>query len=136
MTVSAVTRAQVEQDAAYCCGYCRVPSRYVYAPMTIDHIMPQSKGGSDQRDNLWLACPRCNGFKSDHTHAADPVTQRRVRLFNPRKQQWSRHFWMSHEGMIWGKTLTGRATVAALHLNLPASAELRRLLIQAGWKPK
>lgn len=135
MTVSEATRAQVRQDAADRCGYCRVPARFVYAPMQIDHIVPQSKGGGDDRDNLWLSCPRCNGFKHDQTYGIDPVTGRRVRLYNPRQQRWTRHFWMTLDGKIWGLTVTGRATIAALRLNYPPSVQLRHVLIQAGWRP-
>jgi len=28
--------------------------------LTLDHLIPQSKGGSDSLDNLWLACSQCN----------------------------------------------------------------------------
>lgn len=54
--------------------------------MEIDHIIPQAEGGSDEEANLWLACPRCNGFKGSQTHAVDPDTQQLTRLFNPRQQ--------------------------------------------------
>lgn len=34
-------------------------------PLTIDHIKPRSRGGTDHQDNLQLLCSRCNGIKSN-----------------------------------------------------------------------
>ncbi|MGI2903013.1 HNH endonuclease [Tolypothrix sp. VBCCA 56010] len=47
------------------CGYCLSPQRLVMARLEIEHIIPISKGGSNDESNLWLACPLCNGYKSD-----------------------------------------------------------------------
>ena len=99
------------------CGYCLSPQHLVMARLEIEHILPISKGGSDRESNLWLACPICNGHKSDKTTAIDPDTGKTVPLFNPRTQKWSEHFQWSEDGIsIVGKTSTGRATVVALHL--------------------
>ena len=38
-----------------------------YDSMDLDHIVPVSKGGSNELDNLQLLCRRCNGKKSDRT---------------------------------------------------------------------
>lgn len=35
--------------------------------MTIDHIMPLSRGGTNDIKNLQLACKRCNSMKSNMT---------------------------------------------------------------------
>jgi 5-methylcytosine-specific restriction endonuclease McrA len=43
---------------------------------TIDHLFPQSKGGSHHPDNLVPACPQCNALKGDMT-----VLQFKSRLF-------------------------------------------------------
>jgi hypothetical protein len=54
-----------------------------------------------------------------------------VRLFNPRRQLWSRHFeW--HGAVLIGRTQTGRATVAVLNINGPQRVELRQTLIDGG----
>lgn len=38
-----------------------------YDSMDLDHIVPVSKGGSNELDNLQLLCRRCNGKKSNKT---------------------------------------------------------------------
>jgi len=54
--------------------------------------MPQSLGGSDEADNLALACHCCNERHYNFTSGIDPQTQEEIPLFNPRQQQWSDHF--------------------------------------------
>lgn len=136
MTISDALRARVRQQAHEQCGYCRVPSAWVYAPMEIDHIQPRAAGGSDDEANLWLACPLCNQYKSAQTHAADPLTRRRVVLFNPRGQVWNEHFrWGRDQATIIGRTACGRATVKALKLNAELAVQLRRGLVEIGAYP-
>jgi hypothetical protein len=94
-------------------------------PLEIDHIVPTAAGGTEE--NLWLACRMCNGFKGTQTHALDPVTGRRTRLFDPRVGSWSRHFQWSADGeQIVGLTPTGRATSHALQLNHVIAVMVRR----------
>ena len=33
--------------------------------MTVDHVLPKCKGGSNDEDNLVTACERCNNMKGD-----------------------------------------------------------------------
>jgi len=107
-TISDDLRARVRAQAGNRCGYCLARQEYVPWVLEIDHIVPRSKGGTDEEENLWLACHPCNLFKSDRTHGRDPLTGRRVRLFNPRRQQWKRHFRWSEDGaLIIGRTVCG-----------------------------
>jgi len=104
--------------------------------MEIDHIIPEAKGGETKEENLWLACSSCNEFKGTKTHARDPITERRVRLFNPRMQNWKRHFtWSADGGEIIGLTQSGRATVVALKMNNDEIVRARRLWASVGWHP-
>ena len=43
------------------CAGCRV--LFPFRNMTVDHVVPQSKGGSDHFDNLQLLCGACNSMK-------------------------------------------------------------------------
>lgn len=104
--------------------------------LEIDHIVPQSKGGTSYEDNLCLACPMCNSHKADRLTAIDPETEQTIPLFNPRTGSWSDHFeWVEDGAVIKGKTAKGRATVAALQMNHPDIVAARRLWVNVGWHP-
>jgi hypothetical protein len=109
---------QVRQRAQFRCEYCHYPELLSSAPRSIDHIQPQSLGGSDELDNLGLACRRCNERRYNFTTGIDPESKLKTPLFNPRQQQWSDHFIWSVDALkIMGKTPTGRATCDRLDLN-------------------
>ncbi len=53
--------AVLERDE--CCVYCskKLDNRTV----TLDHVIPKAKGGSDLLDNLVACCRACNSEKED-----------------------------------------------------------------------
>jgi hypothetical protein len=129
-------RDRVRAEAGDRCGYCLCPQRYVMGILEIEHIVPAGRGGSDEEDNLWLACSLCNGFKGVQTEARDPESRKVVRLFNPRRQRWSDHFaWSKDRTRIVGKTPCGRATVIALQLNNVIAVTVREAWVSVGWHP-
>ncbi len=129
-------RRQVRDRAGNRCEYCQHPALYACAPFVCEHVMPRAGGAGNALSDLAWACPACNGHKYDKTHACDPQTARDVRLFNPRRQRWSRHFtWSADTLRLIGRTATGRATVAALHLNRIELVNLRRALQSIGEHP-
>jgi hypothetical protein len=135
-SLSAALRMRVRRAAAERCGYCRTSQASVPWRLEIDPIIPRACGVSDGEDNLWLACRACYLFTGYQTHARAPLAGRRVRLYHPRRQHWRRHFQWSPDGtMILGRTVTGRATVAALSLNNLVVVTVRRNWITAGWHP-
>jgi hypothetical protein len=127
---------RVRAQARNRCGYCISSQKYILGLLEMEHIHPEALGGTDDEENLWLACRLCNGFKGIQTHGRDPITGRRIRLFNPRRQQWKRHFTWSADGTrIIGLTVCGRATVIALKLNNLLAINVRREWVKAGWHP-
>ena len=86
--ISRAVRGRVAQAAGEQCGYCRTPQHIIGHRLTIDHIIPEARGGKAVEENLWLACLACNQFKGARVRARDPITRRHVRLFNPRQQEW------------------------------------------------
>ncbi|OIO87749.1 MAG: HNH endonuclease [Anaerolineae bacterium CG2_30_64_16] len=129
-------REQIAAEAGHRCGYCLTSQDYTAMPMEIEHIIPRVAGGPTVRENLWLACPLCNGHKAAQTHGVDLETDERVSLFNPRKQAWREHFTWSDDGtLVIGLTACGRATVVVLQLNNEYFVQARRRWMMAGWHP-
>ena len=57
------------------CQYCG--NKYSYDFLTMDHVIPQCKGGEDSWTNLVTCCKRCNsdkGFKSLKEFGKKPLT--------------------------------------------------------------
>jgi 5-methylcytosine-specific restriction endonuclease McrA len=68
------------------CQYCG--RQFPKAQLTIDHVLPQSRGGGDTWENLVLACLECNIRKGNRTpdEAGMPLLRR------PHKPAWMPHF--------------------------------------------
>ncbi len=129
-------RRKVAAQAHFRCGFCLTSEILIASQMDVEHIIPEAMGGQTIESNLWLCCPKCNGFKSDKTSTEDPDTKQVVPLFNPRQQIWSDHFKWSDDGaLIIGKTPVGRVTVLALQLNRPHLVASRLVWIGVGLHP-
>ena len=133
--VSDKLRQKIVEKAKNRCGYCLGEQRYIFAPLEIDHICPTAMGGTNDEENLWLTCRFCNSYKGAKTHGTDSLTRRKVLLFNPRKQNWKRHFAINNGIVIVGKTTVGRATVSALRMNNRLAVTVRKNWLIAGWYP-
>lgn len=127
---------EVRKRARYLCEYCHTAEQWQYVPFTVDHVTPLNRGGSDNLDNLALACFHCNRRKSDREVGLDPISGEPTQLFNPRTQEWNEHFIWSHDHLrIIGLTPYGRATVDALELNRERALRLRAADLSVGRHP-
>jgi hypothetical protein len=118
-------RELVRSRANHQCEYCRLPQSAVpFAPFHIEHIVAKQHGGTDEPDNLALACDRCNAFKGPNLSTIDAATRHVVQIFNPRTQDWSKHFRQVGYN-IEGITDIGKATVALLNMNATRRVQLR-----------
>jgi hypothetical protein len=133
--MKASTRKLVRRRADNRCEYCRLhQGQDPLWPFHIEHILARQHGGTDDPSGLALACHECNFRKGPNLAGIDPTTGKRTWLFNPRTQNWRRHFRWQGPVRI-GRTASGRATIAVLGLNLPDRIALRQLLIQTGAFP-
>jgi hypothetical protein len=127
---------EVARDARHECGYCRAPQRALPYRLEVEHLLPTSRGGADERANLWLSCHKCNKLRSNRMKGEDPLTGEVVDLFHPRLELWEAHFAWEQDGVyIVGRTAKGRATVAALKLNDAYHKSARSVWIIAGIYP-
>lgn len=63
MSVGARLRFAVLKRDGFRCAYCGITA--MAELLQVDHVIPQSKGGTDDIENLVTACARCNVGKSD-----------------------------------------------------------------------
>jgi hypothetical protein len=94
------------------------------ALLHVEHIIPKAHGGSDDLDNLALACIDCNLHKGTNLTGIDPETNMVTELFHPRRQNWDEHFEWRGIYLI-GKTATGRTTIRVLNMNSEDQITLR-----------
>lgn len=62
-----IIRALIDREGGICQSCQRQVNLIKNDPMqaSVDHHMPQSKGGGDNLSNVRLLCRRCNGAKAD-----------------------------------------------------------------------
>jgi hypothetical protein len=126
----------VAQRAHFCCEYCLSQHELSHDDFSIEHIVPISKGGTNDRENLAFSCQSCNNHKYIFRGGTDPVTGESAPLYNPRSDVWHMHFaWSDDFCEIIGLTATGRATITRIQLNRPRLVNLRRALRIAGEHP-
>jgi hypothetical protein len=129
-------RQLVRERADYRCEYCHLPDFAASAStFHVEHVVAKQHGGCDGTENRAWSCHRCNLSKGPNLSGKDPVTDNVVRLFNPRRQSWKRHFeW--HGAVLVGRTQIARATIAVLDINDPQRVELRQTLRDEDEWPK
>ena len=129
-------RRLVRNRARRRCEYCRLHENDLPLwSFHADHIVAEQHSGSDVPANLAWACQRCNLFKGTNLTTIDPQTGKLARVFNPRNQQWDKHFKIENT-RIGGLTPTGRATARLLQMNVEERTDLRAELAALGhWPP-
>jgi len=128
-------RAFVRQRAGQRCEYCLIHEDDVSLSHQPDHIIARKHKGPTHEDNLAWACYLCNQLKGSDLASVDLETGRIVRLFHPRKDQWSAHFRL--EGaQILPLTAVGRVTEHFLQFNHPRIVQMRQDLVRNGRYPR
>lgn len=125
MTISAEIWEKVRSRAQFACEFCGVTETETGGMLTVDHFQPQSRGGSDELDNLLYCCFRCNVYKADYgpDNAEDPL------LWNPRRSLFAKHFLTFADGALYPISKEAAFTLARLRLNRPALVENRKLKV-------
>jgi 5-methylcytosine-specific restriction endonuclease McrA len=119
------TRASVQERAGHRCEYCQLHQEdSPLAVLHVEHIVPRIHGGTDDLDNLALACIDCNLHKGTNLTGIDPESSQVTELFHPRRHRWEDHF--EWRGIyLTGKTAIGRTTVRVLNMNSEDQLALR-----------
>lgn len=97
-----VTRRGVLTRDQYTCQYCSAtPPR---KDLTMDHVLPRSRGGKTTWENVTTACQRCNGRKGNRTPAeanmkllSEPKRPRYIAIAalgnTEARQVWGKYMW-------------------------------------------
>jgi 5-methylcytosine-specific restriction endonuclease McrA len=134
--LSPLLRRRVQQRGQGLCEYCRSCMDYTGHAFTVDHVLPTSRGGTDDFNNLCFCCFWCNTYKHVRTQVLDVRTGHAVPLFNPRMDNWHDHFrWSPTYTRVVGRTAIGRVTIQALRLNRPSLVRARKIWVRHGLHP-
>lgn len=79
-----LTRRNILERDEHTCQYCD----YKGDNLTLDHVIPRSRGGKDTWENLVAACVRCNVNKGNRT----PKEAHMLLKAEPRRPYSSLHF--------------------------------------------
>lgn len=123
--ISESTKALVRARAGNRCEYCHLhQDQSPLSVLHIEHVIPKKHGGTDELENLALACIDCNLHKGPNLTGIDPESEEVTVLFHPRRHGWDDH--LQWEGVhIVGTTNIGRTTVRVLNLNSEDQLALR-----------
>ncbi len=133
--VPAELRAEIRRYFRWRCAYCQTAESLTVTIFEIEHIVPRSKGGLTEFENLCLACPTCNRYKSNRMNGRTD-TGIESSLFHPHRDSWSKHFdWFIDGTVIVGLTDIARATINTLRMNRPQIIPVRELWVDAGRHP-
>ena len=122
--IPAPLRRLVIERADNRCEYCGISQTGQVATFHIDHIIPVVADGKTTTENLALACVSCSLRKGARQELKDLETGETVFVFNPRQQEWKKHFAWNGIELI-GLTPTGRSTIVALDLNRSTMLAIR-----------
>ncbi|HEY9763838.1 MAG TPA: HNH endonuclease [Trichocoleus sp.] len=84
-----LTRRNLLQRDNHSCQYCS----YAGEGLTLDHVVPRSRGGEDSWENIVTACVRCNVKKGNRTPKEANMPLRTL----PRKPHSSLYFEVSRQ---------------------------------------
>lgn len=82
-----LSRKNIIRRDGHQCQYCGRGD----VTLTVDHVIPKSKGGNDSWENLVAACVSCNNRKGDRTPSEAGVKLRRKPI-RPSHVMFIRHF--------------------------------------------
>jgi HNH endonuclease len=134
--VSVELQRRIRTHFSDCCAYCRTAEALTATTFEFEHIVPRSGGGATTFENLCLACPSCNHYKTVRQAGFDLATQEDIALFHLRRQVWTDHFaWDADKTLLVGLTSIGRVTIALLKMNRPQLVRVRKMWVKMDEHP-
>lgn len=104
MAVSKRLRYEILRRDNHACRYCGATAPQ--AKLAVDHVIPQSLGGSDKPDNLVASCADCNAGKTSSMPNAEPVADVEQETFRQaaelKRAELVDHLWQGGYPPEWG----------------------------------
>lgn len=88
--LSKPSRSMIYKRDDHTCQYCGATKR-----LTIDHVIPKSRGGQDTWENMVVACSSCNAKKGDK-----PLEQTGMKLIRQPKPPTNRILLTLHKSNV------------------------------------
>jgi 5-methylcytosine-specific restriction endonuclease McrA len=88
------SRDNIFKRDGFMCLYCGAKR-----DLTIDHILPKSRGGSNTWENMGTCCTKCNCFKGDRTPDEAGMKLRQI-PFKPAYNYFMRNFAKVNENWL------------------------------------
>lgn len=130
--ISESLRSEIELRANGICEYCRIRIEDTYFGGEIDHIISVKHRGETSSENLAFACQPCNRNKGSDLGSVSVASNKLVRFFNPRTDDWSEHFRINSNAEIEALTEIGEVTSFIFGFNEPERITERKGLIELG----
>lgn len=114
----------LSRDFTKQCAYCKIREGDLAGPDSFekDHFIPDTKGGSDEYDNLYYACSSCNG------KAGKSDSWSRTLLDPCRDDIWGIHIRLSDDFRYENITEQGDEYIKTLKLNRKSYVRRRRAI--------
>jgi 5-methylcytosine-specific restriction endonuclease McrA len=88
-----VSRREVLRRDKHTCQYCGATKK-----LTIDHVIPRSRGGTHTWDNVVIACEKCNSIKGNRTpQEADMPLRSKPQIPQHPAVHFASAFWRNHQ---------------------------------------
>ncbi|MFM7328313.1 MAG: HNH endonuclease [Bacteroidota bacterium] len=97
--IISLTRQNIFRRDRFECQYCGTKK-----DLTLDHVLPSSRGGGQSWTNLVTACKRCNARKGDFTPEEAGMPLKR-KPFKPSHAIFLKEYVHNHEG-LWDEFLS------------------------------
>ena len=101
-----LTRKNIFQRDQNCCKYCGQNNK----KLSIDHVIPRSRGGTDNWENVITACLQCNVSKGNRTpdEAKMPLLGKPYKPLNNMSFESTTQIHSGHN-KVWSKFVIGLA---------------------------
>lgn len=123
---------ELREDFQHICGYCGKTEGITRNAFEIDHFVPQKYDKSRKNDytNLVYSCYVCNRKKSSKWPSGDAKIQfaDKKGFVDPAGDEYDKHLERKEDGMIFGKTETGRYMEQVFEFQLRPIKEIWQIM--------